>query len=553
MKRSIRFLGMAALTAAMTVASAATSPPVTVPAPANDIQNLAHRVQLYAGEVKVIPIRQVKRVALGNGKLVSIQQAGDQLIMIGQAMGTTNMLVWLRDGTVEAYNIMIAAQDAGGISASLSSALGDITGLHVDSRGGRVVLSGDVTADDYKRVQTATQNVPGVINLAHPLSVDMQRMVYLDVQVVDFKKSALRNIGIDWQKMLAGPVLGVVKDVTTNPYYRIGDVKQGSQLSNQFNNAGGAIQGLPTSVPYSEYFGITTSLSSVINIAAQNGDAYILANPQLSTRSGGEASFLAGGQIPIPISSVLGQSSVQYKDYGVHLDIKPHADAAGNILADIDTEVSQIDPSVTINSYPGFLTRKTSSVVNVKSGQTIVLSGLVQASGSDAMNKFPWLGDVPILGALFRNKDFQASKSELVIFVTPVIIDPESRINHEVIGRGSELIHNFNTRYGDDVDMPGFGVGPTAQHEKGMSGAPIEGQAAPPTTGQVPVAAPVQKADTTSGTVQPADDGSRPTETFPVPDAASIKPVDAGHEAASPAVGRRSSAAGGEVTNVTTN
>ena len=352
--------------------------------------------------------------------------------------------------------------------------------------------------------------IMGVINLAHPQSVDMQRMVYLDVQVVDFKKSALRNIGIDWQNQMAGPVLGIVKDVRSNPYYRVGDLKQGGTAANQFIGPGGQLTGLPTQMPYAEYFGITTSLSSMINLAAQNGDAYILANPQLSTRSGGEASFLAGGQIPIPISSVLGQSTVQYKDYGVQLNIKPHADAQGNIMADINTEISQIDPSVTINSYPGFLTRKTSSVVNVKSGQTIVMSGLVQATGSDSMDKFPWLGDIPVLGALFRNKNFQANKDELVIFVTPVIITPDSPVNHEVIDRGTEMIDKFNKEYGNDVDMPGFGVGPASHSGNAPAQAP---QASAP-----PVAAPPAAAVAAPATA---------TQTYPITDghaAATVPP-----------------------------
>ena len=423
----------------------------------------AETIHLYNGEVKTLPVDGVRRVAVGNGKLLSVTNLPRQLILIGTGVGDTNLLIWNRRGRVAAYNIDISAQDSAQMASNLRDALGGIEGLQVDSRGGQVVLSGDITPGDEKQVASVLQNLHGggVINLTHAVTVDMKRMIYLDVQVVDFKKSVLKNLGINWQQAIAGPALGVVGNAVTNPYYRIGDVTQGGQLSNELQGPGGPLQGLPTDMPFSRYLGITTSLSSVINLAVQNGDAYIMANPQLSTRSGGDATFLAGGEVPIPVSSGLGQTSVNYKNYGVQLNIKPLADRFGNIEASVDTEVSQIDPSVVINGYPGFLTRKTSSMVNVHSGQTIVMSGLVQASGSNTLTKFPWLGDVPILGALFRDKNFQSNRDELVIFVTPVVFNPDSHLNHEVVGRGAQIARRFNdSAMGRPVWMPGFGVGP---------------------------------------------------------------------------------------------
>jgi pilus assembly protein CpaC len=474
MNRFNRLFRLALLSACATFAAGAS---MAANAPASNadaarVKDLAKQITMYAGQVKLIPIGNIKRVALGNGKLVSVKRVGHQLILIGQAPGATNMLLWKRHGGVEAYNILINATDVAQGSYSLSNALSDIPGLKVKAQGGHIVLTGDVTQEDSKRIDKVVGQQRDVINLTHAQSVNMKRMVYLDVQVVDFKKSALRNLGIKWQNLIAGPAVGIVKDWQTNPYFRLGDVTQGGNAANAFygytaGSSGGSsqmgiLQAMPQlAVPYSKYLGITTSLSSVINLAAQNGDAYILANPQLSTRSGGDAKFLAGGEVPIPVSGALGSTSVQYKNYGVRLNIKPMADKHGNVMADIDTEVSQIDPSVKIDGYPGFLTRKTSSVVNVKSGQTIVLSGLIQSTGAKTIDKFPWLGDIPILGALFRSKDFQAKRSELVIFVTPKIFTPESELNRRAVDRGVEIVNGFNKQYGKGLYMPGFGVGPT--------------------------------------------------------------------------------------------
>lgn len=525
MKRSTRWV-LGAAVATLLAALPAAAGTAAIAAPAGDAVSgtaAAGELVLYAGEVKVLHLRHVKRVALGNGKLVSVQQAGDDLILIGQAAGATNLLLWHADGGMQAFNIIVTAQDAREAAQSLAGALASIPGLTVANTTGHVVLTGDLTPEDYKRVEQIAQTVPGIINLTHPGTVDMQRMVYLDVQVVDFKKSALRNIGIDWQKAVAGPGLGIVKDWRTNPYFRLGDLTQGGNPNNALQGPGGNLTGLPLHVPFSEYFGITSSLSSVINLAAQKGDAYVLANPQLSTRSEGTASFLAGGQIPIPITSVLGQSTVQYKDYGVHLDIKPVADAHGNVLADIDTEVSQIDPSVTIQGFPGFLTRKTSSVVNVKSGQTIVLSGLVQAGGAHSIDKFPWLGDVPILGNLFRDKNFSANKSELVIFVTPQIIEPGSPVDREMIDRGTRMIHDFDRQYGNGIDMPGFGIGPGShprQEREAEERIPAATPAPPPPAAMTAVRPTATTAGANPGTRGSASAPTPATTLHAAPDAA---------------------------------
>lgn len=438
----------------------------------------ADTIHLYNGEVKILPIHDVKRVAVGNGKLLSVTNLPKQLIMIGTGVGDTNMLVWNKRGAVMAYNIDIAAQDTRQAAANLRESLAGIEGLQVESRGGAVVLAGNVTPEAEKQIELAVRNVKGgVINLTHASTVDMKRMVYLDVQVVDFKKSVLKNLGINWQNTMSGPALGVVGSAINNPFFHIGDLTQGGQISNQLVGPGGTLTGLPNQMPFSRYFGITTSLSSVINLAVQNGDAYILANPQLSTRSGGDATFLAGGEVPIPVSSALGQTTVTYKNYGVQLNIKPVADRYGNIEASVDTEVSQIDPSVTVDGYPGFLTRKTSSMVNVHSGQTIVMSGLVQATGSDTLTKFPWLGDVPIIGALFRDTNFQADRDELVIFVTPVVFNPHSPVNHQAIGRAVKMARQFNSSdMGKPVWMPGFGVGPISHLPNPVPPKPVQGK-----------------------------------------------------------------------------
>ena len=290
-------------------------------------------------------------------------------------------------------------------------------------------------------------------------AVHMRRMVELDVQVVNFSKSALKNLGIQWQQSILGPSAGLVGDFHSNGLYRLGDVTGGGATpGNALSGPGGALTGLPLSVsPFSSYLGLVTSLTSAINLAVSNGQAYILANPRLVTRSGQKASFLAGGEVPIPVAGALGTTSVIYKSYGVKLHIAPQVDAQGHILATLQTSLSQIDPHVTVNGYPGFLTRKTDAVVNVRPGQTIVLSGLIDSTGANDIDKVPGLGDLPVLGALFRSTQFQRNQSELVIFVTPHILTPESARNTALIDQAKGYAARFDRDFRSGYYLPGVG------------------------------------------------------------------------------------------------
>jgi pilus assembly protein CpaC len=191
------------------------------------------------------------------------------------------------------------------------------------------------------------------------------------------------------------------------------------------------------------FFGIATEIISSINLARNSGDAIILAEPSLSARSGGEAEFLSGGEIPLPVTSNDGQASVEFKEFGIKLRIKPTADDAGNIIAEVETELSTVDPSLSVGGIPGFRTRKASTDASLKNGQTLVISGLVNRELSDNTTGFAFLSKIPVLGALFRSKDFRNNKSELVIFVTPYIYDELSDINLKAIERSNRMRSEF--------------------------------------------------------------------------------------------------------------
>ncbi|MEE9552629.1 MAG: type II and III secretion system protein, partial [Gammaproteobacteria bacterium] len=189
-------------------------------------------------------------------------------------------------------------------------------------------------------------------------------------------------------------------------------------------------------------FGLITEIISTINLLEQTGDVIILAEPRLSARSGGTAEFVAGGEIPVVTSSLAG-TNVEYKEFGIILEISPVVDDENNINATVSTEVSSINESLPLDP-PAFLTRKTSTEVHMQDGETLVLSGLVSRNLAENIEKLPFLGDIPILGQLFRSTEWKNSLTEMVIFVTPTVFNAKSEYNQKHVNRRRELIDQWS-------------------------------------------------------------------------------------------------------------
>ena len=323
-------------------------------------QTIDHtNLDMFAGELKVLGQVDVTRVAIGNGGIIraEILNTGE-LLIIAQQTGSTSLRLWNTDETQSSYNIRVTEND------------------------------------------TETR-------------VRMERMVRMRVRMVEFRKSVISQLGIDWDSSAAGPTFAAAGDAIGN---------------NLFRPATDAIAGLPNRVkPFSTFFGIATEITSSINFLANNGDALTLAEPVLSAVNGGSASFLAGGEIPFPTTSDTGQPGVEFKEYGIKLDVAPVIDNAGNIRTLIKTEISSLDSATALDGVPGLLTRRAETEFNVQAGETIVISGLLNAESSDDVRAIPGIGRLPIIGRFFSTENKRNSLTELVIFVTPEVIEPGER------------------------------------------------------------------------------------------------------------------------------
>jgi pilus assembly protein CpaC len=257
----------------------------------------------------------------------------------------------------------------------------------------------------------------------------MERMVETDVQLMEFNKNKLTQLGIQWQSTgVTGPVFGIAGE-HRGPAFTPPPQGTGTASVPQIPVA-------PRVIPFSTFLGLSTALTSMINAAVTDGQATFLSEPRLVCMSGGSAKFLAGGEVPIPMSGVLGEISVEFKPYGVKLEVDPVVADSGLIRLKVFTELSAVDPTVSVNGIPGFLTRRTETEVDLHTDETLVISGMFDGSTNKTLNKIPGVGDIPVLGELFKSRDFQRNRTDLVMFLTPHIIGADSQRNREAIQAG---------------------------------------------------------------------------------------------------------------------
>ncbi len=405
------------------------------------------QLSLFVGQVKIMHTGPVARVAVGNGKLLSttILENG-QLIVLAEAEGITDLHIWRSGGREDHYKVTIAKEDTRGQTSQVRQLLESVPGLAVRQVGDFTVVEGEVDARFRPVVEAVTKKYDSVLDLTRQAAVSANApMIYMDVKITEFNTSQLDKLGIEWDASINGPSVGYMNQA----YRRNGEFNQLQTTAD--SNLSGLADDLGTVARPLGYFGIASYITSRINFLVSSGDALILAQPRLSARSGGKADFLAGGEVPIPITGADGQLNVEYKKYGISLTIAPVTDASGNIQANVATEVSAIDSSTTVQGLPGFLSRKTTADVAMRNGETLVISGLVNREMAEDVRKLPVLGDIPILGALFRSTSFRNKRTELVIFVTPTIYDAPSPTNQNAVAKSKALIEEFMENTGREL------------------------------------------------------------------------------------------------------
>jgi pilus assembly protein CpaC len=361
----------------------------------------------------------IKRVAVTNSQIAdAVVISSHQVLIHGIKAGTISFLLWNEAEQVRAFDLQVVAvpMNLAPLRATLSKALPS-ENIQVSQSGASIVLKGDVSsiaAADQAVALAKTENGNVVNLLAAP---PIEHVVMLEVKFAEVGRNALQELGIN---IFSTGALNTLGAVSTGQFPSItsSSVATRSELT-------------LTDLLNVFAFRPDLNLGVLIKAMSQKKLLQILAEPNLIALDGKEASFLAGGEFPIPIAQGGGSNSgisVQYKEYGVRLKFVANCNPDSTINLKVAPEVSALDYSnaVVLSGFqiPALITRKAETEVLLKDGQSFAVAGLMDNRVNKVDAKIPWLGDVPILGYLFKSQSYQKGKTELLVMVTPHIVKP---------------------------------------------------------------------------------------------------------------------------------
>ncbi|MCU6454754.1 type II and III secretion system protein family protein, partial [Sphingomonas sp. A2-49] len=388
-------------------------------------------VQVNTGRGRLVTLsRPMSDVFVADENVADVQvRSPTQLYIFGKKTGETTISATTKGGAVVYATTVRVGNNLDSIAAMLQLAMPDAQ-LTATPMNGLVLLTGTVAgpgdaAEAERLVQAYVGDATKVLSrvrTATPLQVNLQ------VRIAEVSRGFAKNIGVNLQSFdnSGGFKFGIGQGRAATLYTPGGGLFVGGNQAPTGNNSGLATAGATTLGLAGKLLGL--NLLSAIDLGETTGQVTTLANPNLTALSGETATFLAGGEIPIPIAQGLGAVSVDYKQYGVSLAYTPTVLSDGRISLRVRPEVSQLDYSnaVTLNGtrVPGITSRRAETTLELGSGQSMMIGGLLQNSHNNNIQKTPFLGDLPILGALFRSNGFQRNETELVIIITPYLVKP---------------------------------------------------------------------------------------------------------------------------------
>ena len=404
---------------------AAPAPKSPEPKKGGEASSVKRKVDLHLGKSEVFKFKsRVKRISVTNPKVVeALATSPWEMVLNAKGQGGTTVTVWDEKGTIFSYDISVGAESAllPLMRIRLAKILPDEK-LTVEQVGKGVAVSGIVASKKAKKVAlsigAAFFSKSKVVD--NIIVDDVSPQVILKVRFAEISKSGALRLGLSF-------------------------IRNG-----QGRHDVGFFPGAPGFAPFGPFLPPTTGLpgpdigfSGLIDLFFGNSSrtaglfvralqekGYIrtLAEPHLRVMSGQKAEFLVGGEVPVPVPGQDGQVTIMYRPFGIQLEFKPIVKKSGYIDLEVKPNVSSIDQSLAVViqgfNVPGFKRSETSTRVELKSGQTMAISGLLSEETAKNIGQLPFLGDIPILGALFKSKDFSEFKTELVVLITPQVIRP---------------------------------------------------------------------------------------------------------------------------------
>jgi pilus assembly protein CpaC len=367
----------------------------------------------------------ITRASLANPAVAdAVVLSPRQVYLTGAGVGLTNLTLWQSETEVYKIYSINVHPDVSELKEQVYQLFPEETGVRISTSREHITVSGTVSSAPRlsQVLSVAEAYSPGkVINL---LQVGGVQQVMLEVRVAEMSRDLIRRLGINIGYLAGGSntwattTLGGISSVSPT-----GGISPGS--------IGKLVPFGYVPVAANALLRFTTGgddWTVFFDALKENGLAKVLAEPTLVALSGQEASFLAGGEFPIPVPQALGTTTISYKKFGVGLGFTPTV-LGGNVISmRVAPEVSELDyqNAIVLNGFvvPAITTRRASTVVELRDGQSFAIAGLIRSAVREKLSKYPMIGDVPILGTLFRSSSFQRSESELIILVTPHLVKP---------------------------------------------------------------------------------------------------------------------------------
>ncbi len=342
-------------------------------------------LKLRPGFQQILDLPEVTRISVGNPEIVEARPLTkkDGVLVVGKKEGETDLVIWEKgkrtDWTIEVRD---RKPSPGEEARAFTAAFPDLT---ITETGNSVLIAGSVPlASDRGILEKFAEGRPSV-HLRVSLPEERKTLLSYDLKIIEISTGFSRQLGIRWPDSLG-------------------------------------VKGAFSSAPETgSVFSLESNFEARLNLLMADGRARILANPKLVCESGESANFLAGGEIPIVIVTPETRT-VEWKTYGIILNLEPKMDLGNRIRTQITAEISTVDHASGTSGVPGFMTRRVTTHFSTPVGETVMLSGLVKSEMAKDVAKIPLLGQIPILGELFKSRAFRENRSELAIFITPAEI-----------------------------------------------------------------------------------------------------------------------------------
>ncbi len=358
-------------------------------------------IRIRPGFQKILDRTGVSRLSVGNPEIVEAQPLPRDggILVVGKKEGETDLVLWEK-GARTVWHVEVGS-GMRSVAEDARAFAGAFPGVTVVEAGRSVILSGPVATPQEKTVLEAYARAHPGIHLRLSLPEEKKTLLLYDLKIIEISRGESEQLGVRWPDAI--PAKGT---------YAAGTGTAGA-------------------------FSVGTDFEARLNLLMANGKAKILTNPRLACESGGEAQFLAGGEIPIVIITPESRT-VEWKTYGIILKIHPTMAEGGKIRTQVNAEVSAVDHGSGSSDVPGFLTRRVSTLFSTPPGETVMLSGLVKSEMAKDVAKVPLLGQIPVIGELFKSRSFRENRTELAVFVTPTVVSGDAAAEAAVWDRKAE-------------------------------------------------------------------------------------------------------------------